>query len=98
MPEVSRHRVGPLVPYTHPVFLQIAHVGIALQEPKEFIDDALEVDFLGGQKGKTLREVETHLMAENTDDARAGAVVLLHTLVEDALQEVKILFHGVGCN
>ena len=46
--------VGPFVPDGDAVVLEPFDVGVAAQEPEEFVGDRLEVDFLGGEKGKTL--------------------------------------------
>ena len=47
------------------MFLEIMHVGVAAQEPKQFVDDAFQVQLLGGEQGKTLFEIKTHLMSED---------------------------------
>ena len=68
------------------MFLQIAHVGVTAQEPQQFIDDRLEVQLLGGEERETLLQVEPHLMAEDTQGARAGTVSLLVTLCQYAVE------------
>ncbi len=66
--------IGPFIPDTHAIFLEIADVGIARQKPQKFMNDGFHMQFLGGEDGKALRQIETHLMAENTVSADAGAV------------------------
>ena len=44
--------------------------------------------------GKPVAEVEPHLVAEDAQGAGAGAVALLHALVEDPLEEIEVLPHG----
>ena len=80
--------IGPLVPDAHPMFLQIAHIRVTLQEPQQFVHDALEMEFLGGEQGKSLLQIETHLVAEEAHRARARAVALERTLTQDAVQQV----------
>ena len=75
------------------MFLEIAHVGVAAQEPQQFIDDRLEVQLLGGKKRETLFEIEPHLMAEDTLGARTCAVGLGGSFGKDAVKQIEILFH-----
>ena len=49
------------------MILQILHVGIALEEPKQFVDDTLQVELLGGEQGESVVEVVTTLGAEDAD-------------------------------
>ena len=86
----------PLIPYTHPVLLEILHVGVAMQEPQKFVNNRFEVQFFGGDQGEALAEVEAHLIAEDAASAGAGAVAFIHTMVEDMLKEVEILFHIIA--
>lgn len=44
--------VSPLVPDGHSVVTEPFHVGLAAQEPQEFIGDRFEVDALGRDKGE----------------------------------------------
>ena len=69
----------------HAVIFEIFDVGIAGQKPQQLVDDRLEVQFLGGEQRKALREVEPHLMAEHRQGADAGAVVLRNPIGENAL-------------
>ena len=85
--------VGPFVPDGDPVILEVLDVGVAGYEPKEFVDDGFEVNFLGGQKRETFREVEAHLVAEDAFGAYAGAVVLDYTVGHYMTQKILILFH-----
>ncbi len=68
------------------MFLQIAHVRLPTEEPEEFIDDGLQVELLGGQAGKPLREVEAHLVTKDADRPCPRAVALLDTFGENAIQ------------
>lgn len=86
MPQVPRLRIGPLVPNRHPVVVQVLDVGVAVQEPKQFVDDRAQVEFLGRQARKTGLQVEPHLMAEYADRSGSGAVALPDAVVADVLQ------------
>ena len=66
--------VGPLILYSHTVFLQIFHIGVAIEKPQQLVDNRLEVQFLGGKQWESVGEIETHLVAENAACAGAGAV------------------------
>ena len=86
-PQVSVF-VGPLIPDGDAVVLEILHVGIAGDEPQEFVDDGFQVDFLGGEEGEALGQVETHLIAENTLGAGAGAVLFHGPVGADVPKQV----------
>lgn len=88
--------VGPLVPDADLVLLQPLHVGLAAQEPQQFTNDTVEVDLLGGQQGKRLRQVIAKLGTEQGAGAGASAVAFGSAFFEDAAQEVLIgsLNHG----
>jgi hypothetical protein len=87
--------VGPFIPDADAVLLQVADVGVALQEPQQLVDDRSQVQLLGGQQGKTGTKVETHLPAEYRARADAGAVCLGGTPFEDVPHQVEILLHAV---
>ena len=86
-------RIRPLVPDAHVVFLEVADVGVALQEPDQLVDDGLEVQLLGGDHGKALPQVETHLVAEHAQGACAGTVGLFRPVLAHVAHQVKILVH-----
>src|SRR5690606_18313535 len=92
-PELPR-RGRPLVPDGDAVLLQIGDVGVAPEEPQQFMDDGLEMDLLGGHQRKPLRQIEAHLVAEHTEGAGAGAVALLDTLVAHPGEQIEVLLHG----
>ena len=87
-------RVGPLVPDPNAVIVEIFDVGIAGEEPEQFVDDRLEMQFLGREQRKTLGEIEPHLMAEHGQRPGAGTVVLLDAVSENPLHQVLVLAHG----
>src|SRR3546814_4430562 len=57
-------RVGPVVPDADAVALQVGDVGVALEEPQQFVDDRFQVQLLGGQQREALGQVEAHLVAD----------------------------------
>ncbi len=57
--------VGPFVPDSHSVFLKVVYVGVAFEEPEEFVDYALEVYFFCRYEREAFAEVEAHLVAES---------------------------------
>ena len=85
--------VGPFVPDTDTMFLKVLHVGIALEEPQQFVNDRLQVELLCGEQGETVVEVVTRLGAEDADGAGACTVTFLCSFGEDAVENVEILFH-----
>ena len=68
------------------MFLKVMHIGVAAQKPEKFMDDALQVEFFGGEKREALFEIKSHLMAEDALRASSSAVGLDNTVVEDFLQ------------
>ena len=49
--------IGPLVPYRDLVVVQVLDIGVALDEPQQLVDDRAQMQFLGRQQGKSLREM-----------------------------------------
>ena len=88
-------RIGPLVPNAHPVLLQPAHVGVAPEEPEQLVGDTLEVDLLGRDQRKPLRQPEARLRPEDRIRARAGSVRLEGSLIENQPEQVVIGAHGL---
>jgi hypothetical protein len=76
------------------VVVEILDVGVAGEEPEQFVHDRLRVQLLGGDQRKAVGEIEAHLMAEHRERAGTGAVALLHALFQDAFHQVEILAHG----
>jgi hypothetical protein len=101
-PLIAVHRtelsifIGPFVPDAYAVFLEIAGIGFAPQEPQQFVDDRLQVNFLRRQQRKACLQIETQLRAEDTQRPRPGAVVLAVSVLEDMPHQVKVLAHRYG--
>ncbi len=81
-PLASVHRaefalpVRPLVPDRYALFLERVHVGLAAQEPQQFLDHGLDVHAFRRDQRKARGQVETQLPAEHGQGAGAGAVRL----------------------
>lgn len=80
--------VGPVVPDFDVIVFKVFYIGIAADEPEEFVDDRFEVDFFGGEEGEGLGEVVAGLGAEDADGADAGSVCALFSVLEDVGEEV----------
>jgi len=86
--------VGPFIPDTDAVFLEIGDIGITLQEPEQFVDDRLQVQPFRGDDRKAVGEVESHLMPEDRTRARARAIAAVAASLQNVTEEVVILVHG----
>ena len=78
--------VGPFVPDADASFLQPLGVGIAAQEPKEFVDDTLQVELFSGEEGESVVEVKAHLIAKHADGSRASTVGFLCSFGKDTIE------------
>jgi hypothetical protein len=58
-------------------------VGVATEKPKQFEDDGLEVELLGGEQREALGERKTRLGAEDSEGSSAGAVVARFAVLQD---------------
>lgn len=83
----------PFVPNTDAAFGEPVVVGVALDEPEQFLDDGFDVDFFGGDEREALREVEAHLVAKNRACACACAVGFVGAVVHDVAHEVEVVLH-----
>ena len=90
--------VRPFIPDMHPVLLQVAHVRIAFEKPKQLMDHRLPMDLLGRQQRESVRQIIDHLLPKEGRDSRPSAVGSPFTFGVDLFQEVEInlLVHGCG--
>lgn len=77
----------------HPVVHEVFYIGIAGQEPEQFVDHALQKYFFGRQQGKALRQIEAHLMSEDAFGTGAGTVAAHDAFGLDPAQQIEVLFH-----
>ena len=83
--------VGPLVPDRDAVLLQPADVSLAAKKPQQLVGDRREMHLLGRHEREALGEIEAHLVAEDADRSRSGAVLLGRPAVENVAGEVLVL-------
>src|SRR5688572_23456787 len=76
------------------MLLQVFYIRVAAQEPEQFVNDGLEVQFLRRQERKALLEVETSLSTKNGMSAGAGAVRAVLAFVKDEFQQLQVLDHS----
>lgn len=89
-PEVAPF-ISPFIPNAHAMFFQVSDIRVALQKPEEFVDDGFEVNLFGGQKGKSLIQVKSHLIAKRTQRAGTGSITFWRTVGEDVTEEILII-------
>ena len=80
--------ISPLVPDADTVFLEVFHVGIAFQEPEQFVDDTLQMEFFRGQQGEPIVEVITTLGTKDADGTCSCTVTFLSAFCQDAVEDV----------
>ena len=85
--------IGPFIPNMHIVFLQPTHIRGTLQEPQQLIGKSLEKHRFRSEQRKILAQVESHLLAEQTDGARARAIGLQRALRQDTTHQI-LIWHG----
>lgn len=66
--------ISPLIPDRDAVIVEILDIGIAVQEPKQLVNDRAQVKLLGRETGKRFTKVETSLGTEYADGPGAGAI------------------------
>jgi hypothetical protein len=85
--------IRPFVPDPDAVFFQVTNIGFAFQEPQQFVYDRFDVQFFGRYQWEPLAEVETHLVTENADSARAGTIAFLAAVFKYVADKVMVLLH-----
>ncbi len=88
-------RIRPFVPNADAVRLQIVDIGVALEEPEQFMDDGLDVDLFRRDERKTLRKVETHLVTEDALGPGASAVGFGGAVLLDGAKKIEVLFQCI---
>src|SRR5204863_3245091 len=83
--------IRPFIPDRHPFFIERAHVGVASEEPEQFVDDRLEMELLRGQQRKSFPQIEASLGSENGERSRAGSVFTRRALLQDQPKKIVIL-------
>ena len=83
--------IGPLIPDTHSVLLEVGRVRLTLEKPQQLVNDRAQVELLRGQQGKTPGEVEAQLGPEDPQSARARAGLTRLPVGEEVLEEIEEL-------
>ena len=82
--------IGPLVPDVHVLLLQTSDVRLAAQKPEQFLCNEAKGHLLGGEKRKSVSQVEAHLRSEQTDGACSGAITFPYTSVVHFLEQLLV--------
>ena len=56
---------------------------------QKFVDNTLQVDFLGRDQRKSVLEIEAHLVAEAADRSGSGSIAFLCPVIEDVLRRLR---------
>jgi hypothetical protein len=86
--------IGPFIPDPHPVLLQVGDIRVAFDEPQQLVDDRAQVQFLGGQAGKSLAQVVADLPPEDRQGAGSGPVGTFLAVLQDIAHQIEVGFHG----
>lgn len=70
----------PLIPDADTVLLEPFGVGVTVQEPDHLVDDALEMQLLGGEEREAILQVVAELATKDTQRACAGAIAFLDAI------------------
>ena len=87
--------IGPFVPNSHVVRLEIASVTVPAEEPKQLVNDGAEMNFLGRDKREAVGQAIARLRTEDRIRAGASAVGLELAIGQDQAEQLVILEHRV---
>ena len=76
----------PFIPNADAIFTQPLGIGIATQEPNQFIDDAFKVHALGRENRKSLLQIESELSTEHRPGASAGSIAPINARFPNVCQ------------
>ena len=85
--------VRPFIPDRDAVFLQVLNVRITAQEPQQLVDDRFGMQLLGSDHGKTLAEIEAHLVTEHAECSGAGSIFLAYAGIAYVAHHRQVLLH-----
>src|SRR2546430_12972112 len=85
--------VRPFVPDSDSVLAQPGNVGFPAQKPQQLVDHRAQMNLLRRDERQALREIEAHLLAEQRQRPRAGAVAFTCAGITDPAHELQILLH-----
>jgi len=75
--------VGPVVPDGNAIVLEIADIGVALQEPEQFDNDRTQVQLLGRDHRETVSQIKAHLAPEHGPCAGSRAICAFEAVFEN---------------
>ena len=75
------------------MLIEVFDIGVAAEEPEQFVDNRFEMELFGGEQRKSVSQREARLSAEDAIRAGAGAVVFEFAAVEHQSQEIEVLNH-----
>ena len=71
----------PLIPDADTMLLQPFGIRVTIQEPDHLVDDALEMQLLGGEQREAIFQVVAELATKDTQRACAGAIAFLDAIL-----------------
>jgi hypothetical protein len=60
------------------------------------MNNPLQKDFFSGQKWESFRQVESHLMTENTSCSRSSPIPFIDSFIHNLSEKIKILLFTFG--
>ena len=85
--------IGPFVPDGDAVVFQVFDVGVAIEEPQQFVDDGFEVELFGGDQREAFAQVIAALHPKVRNRARSGAIIAGNPLFHHGFECVEVFLH-----
>ena len=85
--------IGPFIPNADAVVFQVFDVGVAIEEPEEFVDDGFEVELFGGDQREAFAQVIAALHPKVRNRARTGAIIAGNPLFHHGFECVEVFLH-----
>ena len=86
--------IGPFVPDANAIFLEVADVRVAREEPQKFMHDGFQMQLLRRHQRETIGHPVALLHPEMRDRPRSRAVGRGHPLLQHFAQRIMVLFHA----
>src|SRR5436853_5241497 len=86
--------ISPFIPDAHAMFFQVSNICFAFQKPKQFINDAFQMQLFCRDQRKTSLKIEPHLIAKATDRSCSGTIRFFNPIVENMLKKIEVLLHA----
>ena len=75
--------ISPFIPDGDIVFVEIADIGIAFEEPEQLVDDRSEMELLRREQGKAVGQIKALLRTKDRMGSRTGAILLGSSMIEN---------------